>query len=551
MFSLRWYQTEAIDALFRYFEAGHQGNPVVVCPTGAGKGLLIAEFIRRAVTSYPGTRIINAIHTQELVRQNELECHAHFPLAETGVYSASLGRRNISRPITFCSIQSVYAKAAAFGRVDLLLVDEAHMVPRKSEAMYGQFIEGLKRANPYLRVIGFTATPYRMDSGGLVGGEGAIFTDIVYDVPLAQLVREGFLSPLISKRPKTTYDLSGVKTSRGDYVTAELDRAVNTDDLNSAAVAEMLEYGRDRQSWLVFCVTVDHANRVATLIRAAGISVEVVEGEMPKDRRARVIEAFKRKEIRCLVSVNVLLIGFNAPAVDLIAMMRSTKSTGLYVQCLGRGLRKAAGKTDCLVLDYGLNIMTHGPVDCIPTMPGRKKKAAGDAEALAPAKTCPECESMVHPSVLICPDCGHQWPPREPAVEPEAETEAVMATVGHAVEANPWMPVVGFSYFLHDPKDGRPVSMRAEYIVQRSERHRVEAREWVCFQHSGVARDRAMAWWVKAGGKMPFPGTVDGALDRQDELKQPTHAILERNGKFWNIKQLGYFEAAADQEDAA
>ena len=288
---------------------------------------------------------------------------------------------------------------------DLVLIDEAHLIPAASNTMYRRFLDTLARINPQLKVIGFTATPYRTGSGMLHEGKGALFTDIAYEVSVRQLIDDGFLCPLVSKAAETRLDVSGVGSRGGEFIPGQLQAAVDLPEITQAAIDEVVRLGSDRRSWLAFCAGVEHATHVAEAIRARGFTAATIFGDTPKPERDRIIAAFKRGEIRALASMGVLTTGFNAPGVDLIAMLRPTKSTGLYVQMAGRGTRLAPGKADCLVLDFAGNVARHGPIDAV------KPKKPGAGEGDAPVKVCPDCQSMLATAVRVCPDCGHAFPP--------------------------------------------------------------------------------------------------------------------------------------------
>lgn len=536
-FDPRPYQQEASEALNQFVLSGQEGNPIVVVPTGGGKAFLVGKFMQDMRQAFPGCRMINVTHVGELVEQNFLEARELWPEIPSGLYSAGLGRKQAHCAITFASIQSIYKKAHLFKHIDFLIVDECQMMSNNAKSMYGKLITALRAVNPNLRVVGFTATAYRLDSGGLIGGEGAIFTDLVYDVRLGDLVRDGYLSPLRSKAPDVVYDLTGVKTSGGDFVMKDLDAAINTEKLNIAAVNEMIAAGKDRRSWLCFCVSVDHAYAVRDLVRANGISAEVVEGNIDKGLRKRHIARFKNEEIRCLISVNVLLIGFNAPKVDLIALMRSTKSTGLYVQTLGRGTRKAPGKDDCLVLDYGRNIERFGPVDLIPSM--LPPKGQGSGEALV--KECPCCHELVHIAIMECPDCGYEFPPPEKEEVRGASTKEVMATIG--VDENDWLAVMGVMCFKHAPMDGRAPTLRIEYTTVRNGKE-ITAKDWICVGHTSSMGAMAERWWGKMGGQFPAPVAVDEAITRigQGELTPPSAIKLKSKNGYWNVAEFSHSE---------
>ncbi|MGH6885919.1 MAG: DEAD/DEAH box helicase [Geminicoccales bacterium] len=348
---LRAYQRAAIDAIYAYYEK-HSGNALICIPTAGGKSAVMAAFIQEVLAQWPDERIIILTHVRELISQNFAELIRLWPEAPAGIYSAGLNRRDVQAQILFAGIQSVHRKAYAIQRADLVLVDEAHLVPGQANATYRRLLRDLTRINPHLKTIGLTATPYRLDSGMLHTGPDSLFDDIAFEVSVRELIDQGYLAPLISKQTSTQLDVSGVATRGGEFIAGQLEAAVDQDPVTQAAIDEVVAYGRDRRSWLLFCAGVDHACHVSEAVRARGVSCATIFGHTAKTERDRIITAFKRGEVRALASMGVLTTGFNAPAVDLIAMLRPTKSTGLYVQMAGRGTRLAPGKDNCLVLDF-------------------------------------------------------------------------------------------------------------------------------------------------------------------------------------------------------
>ena len=231
----------------------------------------------------------------------------------------------------------------------------------------------------------------------------------------------------------------------------------------------------------------------------------------------------------------MLTTGFDAPATDLIAMLRPTASTGLYIQMAGRGMRVAPGKDDCLVLDFAGNVMRHGPVDAI-ALP-EEKKGKGDGEAAEPpAKICPGCDAIVPIGTRECPDCGHVFPPPEPKIEATATTEAIMVLTAR----DEWQEVRDVDYRRHR-KPGAPDSLRVDYLVGTK-----VVSEWVCVEHTGYAREKAVAWWRQRGDGPP-PDTVDEALARAAELRRPAEAVLVREGKYHRIKRVRFAQPAEER----
>ena len=521
MITLRPYQSESIDATLRFF-AEDTGNPLIVLPTGTGKSVVIAEFCRQVLGQWPDTKILVVTHVRELIKQNYDELKGLWPKAPAGINSAGLKRREYEPSIVFCGIQSVHKKASRFIKVDLVLVDEAHLIPRKTNTMYQKFLKNLKLMNPDMRVIGLTATPYRLDSGLLHQGKDALFSAVSYEADLKDMVSQGYLTKLVSKQPKTRLDVSGVATRGGEFIQGDLERAVDKDDVNRAAVREIIEYGKDRKSWLIFCAGVSHAQHVAELIRAAGISCETIFGDTASEDRDRIVREFKAGQIQCLASMGVLTTGFNAPAVDMIAMLRPTQSTGLYIQIMGRGMRNSPGKTECLVLDFAGNVARHGPVDRV----NPKKPRKSDGEGEAPVKTCPKCDSIVFAALKECPDCGYVWPAREVQIERTATTLAVMSIEAPAI----WRKVNAVSYRRHKKPD-KPDSMRVDYRCGLT-----MFSEWVCFDHKGFAKDKARRWWQRRlVAPDAIPDSTEQALAWSGRLAKPVEIQVRQNGKYTEI----------------
>ena len=520
---LRHYQQQAINATMDWFSK-NQGNPLIVLPTGTGKALLCAE-LARLVIAYPDTRVLVVTHVRELVRQNYEEMITLWPQAPAGVYSASLGRRDVGKRITFCSIQSVFRRWDAIPKPDIILIDEAHLIPRKAETMYGKFLAAMKLRNPYVRVIGLTATPYRMDSGRLDEGDDRIFHAISYEYEIAQAIAEGYLAPLVSKDPKLHLNTDGVGTRGGEFIASELQAAVDTDALNLAAVEEAIAYGRDRRSWLFFCSGVKHAEHVAELLRQRGISAAAVSSETETQERDFLINDFKAGKVRALCSMNILTTGFNVPQVDLIAMLRPTKSASLYIQMAGRGTRIAPGKTNCLVLDFAGNVSRFGPIDAVNV----KKPGEGGGEA--PIKICPQCQSILHASVRLCGGCGYLFPAPTPKITATASTDPLLSV---DVKGAEWVKVDSVSYSKHEKNYGTPTLRATYYEADSLDR---SYSEWLCFEHpvGSFPHRKAGTWWLARGGAIPVPTCVDEALNRKGELRFSAEILVKRNGKYWEV----------------
>jgi DNA repair protein RadD len=528
MLRLREYQRAALDALHRHWDSG--GGPgLVVLPTGAGKALVIAALVREWLERKADARICVLAHVRELVAQNYGELLAYWSEAPAGIFSAGLGRRESGAPVTFASIQSVRDRAEQFGPIDLVVIDEAHLVPRSTETGYGRFLAGLRAQNPDLRVAGFTATPYRLDSGRLDEGGARVFERIVHDSAVGDLIGQGYLAPLICKATALTLDVSGVGQRGGDYIPSALEAAVNRDWITRAAVEEMAAYGRDRRAWLAFCAGIGHAGAVRDAVRAEGFSCETVTAEMGKRERDRVVRDFRAGQIRCLTSVGVLSTGFNVPEVDLIALLRPTQSAGLYVQQVGRALRRAPGKSDGLVLDYAGLVRMHGPVDAVTARSVALGPALGGAGR---AKPCPGCGALIALNASTCEACWVEPEEEDPEAPHAASAEDARPILSETVAG--WRAVTAWS-LAGSPGGHGPERLEA-VLRWPGGGCRIE----ICLEHAGHARERAVAWWRACGGAEPVPLTVAEALERADELERPDSVRIEAAGRLSESVELRF-----------
>lgn len=536
MLQLRPYQRAAVDSLYDYWRE-KPGSPLLVLPTGAGKSLVLGTVCKELVEAYPDMRILIVTHVRELILSNYRELLNIWPFAPAGIFSAGVGRRDAHAQIIFGGVQTIASKTEQIGHVDLVMVDEAHLMPRKSETQYGQLLDGLRAINPDLKLVGLTATPYRLGEGMLHEGEGALFDDIAYELPISDLIDGGYLVRPISKGMATTYDVSGVAKLGGDYKQSALQAAVDQDDLNRAVVDEIVAYGQDRRAWLCFCSGVEHAYHMRDEIRSRGFTCEAIDGTTPTDERDRILEDFKAGRIRALSNNSVLTTGTNLPIIDLVAFCRPTQSAGLYVQMAGRGLRLYPGKKDCLFLDFAGCVRRHGPIDAV-TPPSAR---SGNGEA--PVKQCPQdmggCGSLVHASARECPDCGYKFPIDDsPKISRQAEDVPMLSK-----DQATWRPVTRRVLRIHQ-KPGKPDSVRVIYYQGLT-----QFSDWIGPEHTGYFKTKADRWWVRHGGQRPTPKTALELLERQEELADTAEVNVRPSGKYWEV--VDYRPAAANDNAAA
>ena len=505
--NLRPYQQQAVDAVYSHLRE-RDDNPCVVIPTAGGKTPIAATICKDVVTRWNG-RVLILAHVKELLEQAVNKLNAIAPELMVGVYSAGLNSRDTLAPVIVAGIQSVYKRAGDFGFYDLVLIDEAHCVPVEGDGIYRTFLNDMKVINPNIRMIGLTATPYRMKSGMICGADN-LMNHICYEIGVRELINQGYLCPLVSKAGRHLADTSQLHIRGGEFIAAETEDLMDEDELVTSACNEIITYTRDRKSCLIFAAGVKHAEHIASVLRKEhNVEVECVFGETSSLFRSQYLDDFKTGKLKYLVNVGVLTTGFDAPNIDCVVLLRPTNSPGLYYQSAGRGFRLHPGKVNCLILDFGGNIMRHGPVDMIRT----KEPGSGTGEA--PAKTCPQCRSLIHAAYQKCPDCGYDFP------LPERNKHAAQAASGGIISGEVSYcdyEVKSVEYSVHckrGAEPGSPLTMKVEYTVGFN--HYI--REWVCPEHSGYVRAKFECWW-RNRSHLPPPKTAmeavklaeDGAL---------------------------------------
>lgn len=520
---LRYYQQDAIAAAYSHLRT-RDDNPVIVIPTGGGKTPVIATICRDAVQQWGG-RVLILAHVKELLEQAHDKLQAVCPDIEVGLYSAGLRSRQVKQSVIVAGIQSVYRKADELGRFDLILIDEAHLIPLDGDGMYRQFLADMQIINPHVRCIGLTATPYRLKDG-LICDPDHFLNHICYEVGVRELIHNGFLCPLKSKGGQSKADLSGVHVRGGEWGADELEDAFNVDAVVLEACREIAALCHDRKSILIFTCGVAHGQNVAyTLSQITGEECGFICGETSDAERAELLSRFKSGSLRWLVNVNVLTTGFDAPNVDAVVLLRSTLSPGLYYQMVGRGFRLSPGKSDCLILDYGDNVTRHGPVDEIRV---DNKRQSGSEKSEPRSKECPNCHELIACGYSICPECGHEFTSNEARHNHEAATTGVLSEQFE----DETVEVMDVSYAEHIKRgadDDAPRTLRVDYQIGLAER----VSEWVCIEHTGWPRSKAEQWWAMRS-VTPCPETAAEAVQWSACLATPDRIVVRRwPGKKW------------------
>lgn len=513
---LRPYQQAAVDAVYKHLRS-KENNPCIVLPTGTGKSVVIAKIVSDSVQQWNG-RVLILAHVKELLEQNSGKVKAFCPDIPIGIFSAGLKSRDTEEPVIVAGIQSVYNKACDLGAFDLVIVDEAHLIAPDGDGMYRTFLKDMKVINPRVRVIGLTATPFSL-KGGLICQPENILNEVCYEAGLKEMIAQGYLSPLISKAGRTEANLDDLHIRGGEFIGEEMAAAMDNEQIVSSACREIVDLTRDRKSVLIFTTSVEHCRHVAEKIQAySGQECAIVTGDTSAGERAEIISRFKgelvpadlfgktKPQLKFLCNVNVLTTGFDAPNTDCIVLLRPTNSAGLLIQMVGRGTRLSpqTGKQNCLVLDYGGNILRHGLVDMI-----RVKEPGAGKGGDAPAKKCPQCLALIHAAYAKCPLCGFEFPPSEKSNLSDKASSA--GIISGQIDYTDY-DVQDVYYCVHEKRHAEPGTPRTMRIDYRGGFDEFKS-EWVCPEHTGYARDKFLKWWrERAALGCPIPSTAREAV---------------------------------------
>jgi DNA repair protein RadD len=526
----RDYQTWAVAALWRYFEK-KTGNPVVVMPTGTGKSHVIADFVKSCLVRYPSTRCLVLTHVKELIAQNHSKFMQSWPQAPAGVYSAGLNKREHRQAVTFAGIASVAKKAHLFGKIDFIIVDECDLVNPDQKTMYAKFMGELKKLNPYIKMIGFTATPWRATFGSITGEDG-LFTDTPVDMAGVDafnwFITEGYLLPLIPKKTNLILDVSGVHMRGGDYVASELQMAVDKREITIKALEETIALGADRKSWLIFASGIEHAKNIAHILTEMGVTCKAVYSGM-EENRDDILRDLKSGKLRAVVNNNVLTTGFDHPGIDMIVILRPCGSSRLWVQMLGRGTRPLfvpgydldtkdgrlesileSDKQNCLVLDFANNTKKLGPIND-PVIPRKKGEGGGEA----PVKLCTACGVWNHASARNCCSCGHEFVFAVKLKIEASTTELIKKAAPVEFPLVEVFPVDHITYSYHHKYD-KPASVRVSYYCGFR-----CFDEYVCIEYTNHAKVKAIQWLAKRTSARPT--TAAELIELSPSLPVVTH----------------------------
>lgn len=536
---LRPYQEEALAAVKYAMQT--EKNILLQAATGAGKTIMFASIIKDWLTNYGGMRIAVIAHREILVRQAYEKLLKVWPEGEgkIGIACSSVSSSmNLDAPCVIGSPQTMARRLNDVGEFHLAIVDECHRLPPPSKkSQYNTLISDMRNTYPDMRLLGVTATPFRLGHGYIYGsqcrrGEDNWFPDLTYSISISDLQEQGFLSPYKAKQGVAMGEaLRAVSTRSGDFNLDQLESVMSKEVHIMSAVEAVQEHAADRKHIAVFATTINHAQLLKGAFLGAGIKAGVIHSEQPKHWRNHELERFANGETRVICNVGVLTEGWDFPSVDCIVLCRPTMSPALFVQMVGRGLRITEGKTDCLVLDLSDNFTRHGDPNAPTVIIGGRD--AGKPKD-SPLKVCPGCQEIIDAKAQECPECGYRFE-RPKLVEDNRKMEMV------DVSFKPKAYKARVNRVLSEPYTSRKGHYLLKVMVNVTP-------EYSMFPHTiahyfdieGHASEYGMLkadrlWWQLSGGES-MPATVDEAAQKFHQLKLPEFVTVTHEGKYEKIK---------------
>jgi len=530
-FEDRWYQAEATSAgLDAIKDKGR--HPIIAVPTGGGKTHIIGRIIRRYLYQNPTRDVVVLSHVKEILEQ-DYKAIVEYVDEPVGVYSAMLNKKEIKK-VTVAGIQSVYKRAVEFGDVGLIIIDECHLVTDDNDGMYRTFL-----AEFNANFLGLTATPFR-PRGYLHLVKNALFTDICYDltssVNFNRLIKEGYLCKLFSKATHMKMDVSDIKTQAGDFNNKQLNKKFNTEEVTEIALDEVMKIGGNYKKWLIFAISIEHAESIRDYLNDAGVNTGIVHSKMKEtgEDRDLMLERFRTPFYRAMVNVNVLTTGLDIKEIDLIVMLRPTQSPVIYAQSVGRGLRPVEGKDHCLVLDFAGNVARHGPVDDIHI------KQKGEKRAGEPVtKECPACMALCHPITKICEACGHIFEFKVKIAEKSTDLDILKTSRKAWLNVN--LIVVSKHKKIH-----KPDSIRIDYLCGLR-----RYSQWAAVVSNSQYAARNARHVLKQFYDFPedFEYTVDNILEVKDEFIVPKRIYVDQSENYPEVEQIDFIGVKDETED--
>lgn len=495
MIQARRYQQECVQTIWRNFKV--KDDQLISLPTASGKTIIFTMLLKECLRVFPTLKAQVLVNQVKLVTQTQEKLHYALEENQVSLYCGSLGEYNNDAAVTVGSVQSV-SQTTTF--LNLLIIDEAHNAD--NSATYNNYIKRLKAANPKLKIVRFTATPFTIS--GYIYGEDKPNKVIDFKRTMTQMILDGHIVPPVFKNTNESFDTSKLRTKRGEFIAKDVEQL----SLDEKKVAKQVEDalsrlgGRKKVVWA--CTCIKHAEIVARFVKQFE-DCAIIHSKLNKKDQIENIRKFEEGDCRHMSSVMMVAEGYDFPAIDAIVLKRPTRSPVLYVQIIGRGLRLFEFKKDCLVLDYG------GVVDELghPNDPLVIKKARNKGEKRT--IICPHCEEINFLPVSHCRDCGHEFYKEKTGPRKFAKNLREYAE-------------------LYEFDEKAKLEVECDVLGLSIKKDHVSKAGNLCWQVTYTTMQGQMKQWFKIGTKFQKDFERDFGL-----MGNPKRVIVEKKGKWFNV----------------
>lgn len=540
-FKLRDYQIDALDKI--YADLQMQQNVLLSAVMGAGKTCISVKLVERLYRENPGMRFLVLIHKRELILQFQkaFRDFTEISLFKIGIACSGLGYKIYDRQITLASVQTFSIHKKEYAGAGLIIIDECHCINIDTETMYKQTLDYLRLQRPNSRLLGITATPFRLGLGYIYGKRNKptskiLFSKLNYKIKYSTLKDAGYLVSLkgiVACNEFMEKDLAGLSIN-SDYTMNELSEVMTREYHLQTAIEAIDKYCKGLDCICVVCVDINHAEKLLELL---GDDATIVHSQLSDFERHSNLLAWENGKKRIMVSVKILIEGYDLPRLQAIVFLRPTLSPGLYLQGIGRVLRKYPGKEYGLLVDVTNNASRllnnfdlDNPVITIP-------KAVEAAEKASMFKICPNCENEVHRAVRECPECGFQWPEEECVIAQALPAMKKVEFKAITKEPPVWFDVIDRVVSIHTSKKNNKTLGRIDYTFEETPFKTGRVSMFLCFadQYSGYAVDMARKKWLQVS-KEEFPASIEEFKDKS--FYYPKRILVDMNGRWPDLKEV-------------
>jgi len=548
-FSLRPYQIEALTKIDKALS--EQPTVLLQAIMGAGKTVIACRLIRRYYHE-TDRRFLLLVHKKEIVKQflESIKKYTDIPIRDVGICCAGLDDYNISRRVTLATIQTFSNRIEHYRGCDLLIIDEAHRV-NMGESLYSITINDLKKKNPTMRILGLTATPWRLGHGYIFGqrckqGNINLFQNLTHKITYKELKDAGHLCKLKGKIAHASSYEADMQDARvaGDYVIESVGEIMSREIHLQTAVEAIHKYCDDYKCICVFCCTIEHAEKLKNLL---GDECITIHSQLTHIERESYMHAWSIGKARICTSVNILAEGFDLPRLDCLVFARPTLSPVLYLQALGRALRTDTNKNHAFVLDLTDNTARFGTdLDAIK-IEVPKSKSNDEKSNQVLERYCPQCDNPHHPACRQCPHCGYTYPLAE---WEEANKVPDLADVEfEEKDYKFWADVVDTHFEIHESKKSQKFLGKIVFTYN-DVLYNKNISIFICLPdfYSGYALNQSLKIWKKISYLDMLPPTCDEFVNYEHALRPIKRIKIDTSEKFWKIVDYE-FDDEEDEED--